>query len=94
MKRPNRGWGAGLRHGAVALLLAAIFADFHSENRIAGSVGSKSDCADQISDLESVNKPFCKSPSMSVKGKFGFVQNGGNNLGAPKLGLSRPTPKA
>ena len=61
-----------MRHGAFTLLRTLIFADFHSENRTAGSVGSKSDCADQISDLESVNKPFCESPINVSQGQIRF----------------------
>ena len=53
MNRPNRYWGAGLRHGAIARLLAVFVISIPRIEPL-GLLGSMSSWADQISDMESV----------------------------------------
>ena len=53
MDRPNRFWGAGLRHGAIGLLLAVFVISIPRIEPL-GLLGPMSDWANQISDMESV----------------------------------------
>ena len=53
MNRPNRYWGAGLRHGAIALLLAVFVISIPRIEPL-GLLGPMSDWANQISYMETV----------------------------------------
>ncbi len=93
MNRPNRGLGGGL---ASRRFYAAAYCLLISIARIEplGLLGPNLIALTRSLTWSLLISHFVNPHAYSVKRKFGFVQNGGNNLGAPKLSFPGQTSRA